>query len=94
MCYAVCEFEQNYKGTGDFVEIDKDFSSMEECACLARKVDGAVGASHKTKKDGTTRCYANLAYAPAVGKRGEYMCAFEDTDDGEFSVLLISFCFL
>lgn len=73
---------------GSRVEIDKDFSSMEECACLARKVDGAVGASHKTKMDNTTRCYANLEYAPAVGNRGDFACEFEDTDDGEFSVLL------
>eukprot|EP00729_Bicosta_minor_P014548 gene14548-23857_t len=73
-----CDFENGYKAQGKEVYVPGP-TTKEECACLAKKVKGAVGASIKNGEE----CYAKFEKVGYTGNRSHYGCDFDDIDDGE-----------
>ena len=76
--YAVCDFEYGYRAEGTEVNVPGP-TTEEECACLAKKVKGAVGASIKNEY-----CYAKFEKVGYTGRQSHYGCDFDDINDGEF----------
>ena len=56
-------------------------TTEEECACLAKKVKDAVGASIKNEY-----CYAKFEKVGYTGRQSHYGCDFDDINDGEFKI--------